>query len=386
MKEYFGNPIKKLGFGLMRLPVQGVGEQAPIDIEQVKQMVDHYLENGYTYFDSAYNYHNGQSEVAFREAVSSRYPREAFQFTTKLPLRRPMDKTEMRTFTDESLQRAGLEYLDLYFLHGIGPDRIQMIDDCDGWGYLQDLKAEGIAKNVGFSYHGHADGLKRILDARQPGEIDIVQLQINYLDWDSPQVQSRLCYEACVERGIGVIVMEPIKGGSLANFGGEMAELMKAADPDASIASWALRFVMELEGVVTVLSGMSNLAQVEDNVKTANAFKPLTPENHEMLKEVIAAIERVPLIQCTDCRYCMDDCPENIPTPRIINVLNEYIKHNNQSGMRRSYGFAVGGGFGGDAPPTGKASDCTKCGTCEANCPQELKITELLEQAVALFE
>ena len=370
----------------MRLPVLGGDDRSPIDIEQVTQMVDLYLENGYTYFDSAYNYHSGQSEVAFREAVSSRYDRDAFQFTTKLPLRRPMDKSEMRALTDESLSRSGLSFFDLYFLHGIGADRLEMIDSCDGWGYMRGLKEEGIAKNIGFSYHGNADGLKRILDARQPDEIDIVQLQINYLDWESSMVQSRLCYEACVERGIGVIVMEPIKGGSLANFTGEIADMFKAADPDASIASWALRFVMELEGVVTVLSGMSALDQVVDNVKTANAFAPLTAENHEMLKEVIKAIDRVPLIQCTDCRYCVDDCPENINTPRIMDVLNDYTKYNNLQGARRQYGFATGPGFGGDGPVFGKASDCTKCRLCEENCPQELAIVDLHEKAAALFE
>ncbi|MCL2137444.1 MAG: aldo/keto reductase [Coriobacteriia bacterium] len=385
MRDYFGKQIKKLGFGLMRLPVLGTDERSPIDIDQLKQMVDLYLENGYTYFDSAYNYHGGMSEVAFREAVSSRYPRDAFQFTTKLPLRRPMDFDEMRALTNESLERSGLEYFDLYFIHGIRPDSIEMINNARGWDYIQGLKQEGIAKNVGFSYHGDAAGLARILDARQAGDIDIVQLQINYLDWESPQVQSRLCYETCVERGIGVIVMEPIKGGSLANFGGDIADIFKAADPEASIASWALRFVMELEGVVTVLSGMSALNQVEDNVRTANSYKPLTEADHAMIKEVITAIDSVPLIQCTDCRYCLDDCPENINTPRIMDAMNDYIKYNNLQGARRQYGFATMPGPGGGAP-YGKSSDCTECGTCEKVCPQELEIMEIHKQAVALFE
>ena len=393
MREYFNKPIKKLGFGLMRLPMQGFGEQAEIDIEQVKQMADLYLENGYSYFDSAYNYNGGLSEEAFREAVAKRYDRDAFQFTTKIPLRRLMDRTEMRAMTDESLRRSGLEYFDLYLIHGINPMGVELVNEMQGWDYMQGLKQEGIIRNVGFSYHGDAEGLARILDARQPGEIDIVQLQLNYLDWDNPTVQSRLCYEACVERGIGVIVMEPVKGGSLANFGGEVAEIFKAADPEASIASWAIRFAMGLDGVVTVLSGMSSLEQMTDNVSTANSFVPLTDADQAVIAEAVAAIDRVPLIQCTDCKYCLDDCPEDINIPRILDALNDYTKYNNLQSARRQYFFATGPSFGpgGPAggpvgPPHGKSSDCTECGTCESICPQELSIMDYHKQAVALFE
>jgi predicted aldo/keto reductase-like oxidoreductase len=386
MKEYFGKPIKKLGFGLMRLPYTGSNERSPVDVEQVKQMVDHYLENGYSYFDTAYGYHGGQSEVVFRQAVTERYPRDAFQLTTKIPLYRPHSAEEMRAITDESLSRAGLDFFDLYFLHGIGPDRVAMLDQMGAWDYLQGLKAEGVAKNVGFSYHGPAEALERILEARQPGDIDIVQLQVNYLDWDSPAVQSRLCYEAVVSRGIGVIIMEPVKGGSLANFPDEVARILKAADPDASLASWAMRFCLGLEGVVSVLSGMSNLAQVQDNVKTAESFTPLSEAELALLPEVIEAIERIPLIPCTDCLYCIDECPERIPIPRIISILNDYTKYQNQMGSKRQYGFATGGGFGGMDQPRGKASDCTACGTCEQHCPQDIDIIAANELAVQLFE
>jgi len=386
MREYFGKPIKKLGFGFMRLPYLGRDERSPIDIEQVKQMVDLYLSHGYTYFDTAYNYHGGQSEVAFREAVTERYPRDAFQLTTKLPLYRPHSFDEMRAITDESLARTGLEFFDLYFLHGIGPDRFPLLEQIKAWDYIKNLKAEGKARNVGFSYHGPADALAKILDEREPGEIDIVQLQINYLDWESPQVQSRLCYETVVERGIGVIVMEPVKGGSLANFADEAAGLLKAVEPDASIASWAMRFCLGLEGVVSVLSGMSTLDQVADNVKTADSFVPLTDSDLELLKQVIVALERVPTIPCTNCRYCVDDCPQNINTPRIIEILNDYIRYRNATGGRRQYGFAVGGGFSGNEPPRGKSSDCTQCGTCEQHCPQEIDIIGAHMQAVELFE
>jgi len=385
MREYFGRPIKKLGFGLMRLPYLGTNERSPIDIEQVKQMVDLYLGQGYSYFDTAFNYHGGQSEVAFRTAVTERHPRESFQLTTKLPLYRPHSFEEMQAITDESLQRTGLDYFDLYFLHGIGPDRMEMLDQMDAWGYLQSLKERGLARNVGFSYHGPADALAKALDAHH-GEIDIVQLQVNYHDWDSPAVQSRLCYETVVERGIGVIIMEPVKGGSLANFPPEVAHLLTDVDPEASLASWAMRFCLGLEGVVCVLSGMSALDQVVDNLKTAESFTPLTDSDRELLKEVIKALDRIPTIPCTDCRYCVDECPEHINIPRIIQILNEYTKYQNALGGRRQYGFATSGGFGGNEPPRGKSSDCTACGTCEQHCPQDIDIIGANERAVELFE
>ncbi|MDR0459344.1 MAG: aldo/keto reductase, partial [Coriobacteriales bacterium] len=216
--------------------------------------------------------------------------------------------------------------------------------------------------------------------------IDIVQLQLNYLDWESPHVQARLCYETVVERGIGVIAMEPVKGGSLSNFADSVAAILKNAEPEASLASWAIRFVYGLEGVINVLSGMSTLEQVIDNVQTADSYRPLTAADLELLQQVTVALEQIPLIPCTNCNYCVDDCPENIPTPRIIEILNEYIKYQNQSGCRRQYGFAVGGGFSGNEPARGKSSDCTECRTCEQHCPQDIEIVEAHQRAVQLFE
>ena len=386
MKDYFGKPIKKLGFGLMRLPFFGKDERSQLDMEAVTQMADLFLESGYSYFDSAYTYHGGQSEVAFRTAVSSRYARDAFQIATKLPLWRPLSAAEMRAITDESLERCGVDYFDLYLLHSVGPDRIPMLEQMGAFDYLQGLKADGLARNVGFSYHGSPEGLSRILDAHGSDQIDLVQLQINYLDWDNPDVQARLCYEAATSRGVGVVIMEPIKGGSLANFPPEAAEILQAVDPEASLASWALRFALDLPEAAVVLSGMTTIDQVRDNIAVAEGSKPLSAADHEVLQQVIAALEKIATIPCTDCGYCLDDCPEQIPINRIIAILNDYTRYQNLLGSRRQFNFAVGGGFAGDGPQSGRPSDCQECGVCEDHCPQGIDIIEANKQAAAIFE
>ncbi|MDR2957209.1 MAG: aldo/keto reductase [Coriobacteriales bacterium] len=386
MKEYFGKPISKLGFGLMRLPFFGKSDSSPLDIDQITQMADLFLQHGFSYFDTAYAYHGGQSEVAFREAVSSRYPRDAFQITTKLPLWRPLNHDEMREITNESLTRLGVDFFDLYFLHSVGPDRFEMLEQIKAFDYLQSLKTEGITKNVGFSYHGDPESLGRLLDSFTPGFIDIVQLQINYFDWENPEVQSRRLYETVYERGIGIIIMEPVKGGLLADFDPDVAQILKQVDPQASLSSWALRFVLELPGVVCVLSGMSNIDHVIDNIKTAESYTPLTDSNKDLLQAVISGLAALPTIDCTDCRYCVDDCPQHINTPRIIQILNDYTKYRNLPSSRRQYGFATGGGFGGGGSPTGKSSDCEECRTCEEHCPQDLDIVGAHKQAAELFE
>ena len=237
--------------------------------------------------------------------------------------------------------------------------------------------------------------MSRFLDARKPGEIDIVQLQINYLDWESPSVQARLCYEAALAHEVGIIVMEPVKGGLLSNLTPEVLEVFKRADAkeadgngvstQASPSSWALRFVLGLEGVINVLSGMSNLEQMEDNIQTAENFKPLSAAELDMLQEVIAALEAVPTLPCTDCRYCVDDCPQKINTPQIIAALNEYTKYQNLRTSMRQYEFTTLG-FPAGVNVSGKSSECTACGTCEEHCPQEIAIIEAHKQAAKLFE
>ncbi|MDR2530632.1 MAG: aldo/keto reductase [Oscillospiraceae bacterium] len=387
MKNYFGAPIKKLGFGFMRLPTLS-DKQEDIDIEQVKKMVDLYIERGFTYFDTAFVYHGGKSEVAVKQAITERYARDKFQVTTKLPLWNPnVTLDEMRQTTQTSLDRMGISFFDLYFLHGIGPGREEMLDKVKAWDYLQSLKDSGTAKNIGFSYHGDADTLQKFLDAHAK-DIDIIQLQINYLDWDDAGVQSRKCYEAAVEHGVGVIVMEPVKGGTLSNFTPAVADIFKKANPNVSLASWALRFPQSLDGVVTVLSGMSNIEQVDDNTTTTDALGVLSDAEREVIAAALDELKKVPTIPCTACRYCVDDCPKNINTPGVINVMNDYTKYSNLANAKRSYAQVSGRNpfMAPDAPTPGKASDCVECGSCEHHCPQHIKIIETHKKAASLFE
>ena len=383
MNSFFSAPIKKLGFGFMRLPETPVGE---IDIEQVNKMVDLYMERGFSYFDTAFVYNNGKSEEAVRKAVVQRYRRDSFQAATKLPLWKPVNFDQMKTMTQTSLDRMGLEYLDLYLLHGVGPERVKMIDDIKAWDYMLSLKGSGKAKNIGFSYHGDADTLSRILDTHAK-DLDIIQLQINYLDWEDESVQSRKCYEAAVAHGVGIIIMEPVKGGLLANFAPNVADVFSKVNPGVSFASWALRFAINLDGVVTVLSGMSSITQVEDNIEIADTAKPLSDDEMAVIADAMEELKKVPTISCTACRYCLDDCPKKINTPKIIDVLNDYTKFQNVSNTKNRYAMITGiraiGAFGGGVA---KSSDCTQCGTCEQHCPQNIKIIEAHKEAARLFE
>ena len=381
MKNYFGKPIKKLGFGFMRLPTLPGKPESDIDIEQVKKMVDLYMERGFTYYDTAYGYHGGKSEEAIRQAVVERFDRDAFQVTTKLPVREKLTPDDLKQMTQTSLDRAGLKYFDLYFLHGIGRG-LEMLDHAKAWDYLRSVKEDGKSKNIGFSFHGDADTLNKILD--EHGKyIDIIQLQINYLDWEDPGVQSKKCYDVAVAHDVGVIVMEPVKGGSLANFTPEVAEVFKKANPNASVASWALRFPIALEGVVTVLSGMSDIDQVDDNTKTADNMGPLTDADMKVIAQAMEELKKIPQVPCTECRYCVDDCPQHINTPGIIRLMNDYTKYQNLPSSKRMYGMITSGMWG--ATPA-KASDCIACGVCETRCPQEIKIIDAHKEAVSLFE
>ena len=384
MKEYFGKPIKKLGFGFMRLPTYPGKPESEIDIEEVKKMVDLYMGRGFSYYDSAFRYHGGKSEEAIRLTVTERYDRDKFQITTKLPVMGTTTLDEMKSMTQTSLDRAGLDFFDLYFIHGVGHGRIEMLDEIGAWNYLKSVKESGKSKNIGFSFHGSADTLNRILDAHHK-DIDIVQLQINYVDWEDDDVQGRKCYEACVAHGTGIIIMEPVRGGALANFTPEVAGIFKKANPSMSLASWALRWTLGLENVVNVLSGMSTIEQVDDNTTVADPFTPLSGDEQKVIDNVMAELKKIPTIPCTECRYCVNDCPQKISIPGILNQMNEYTLYQNLDGARRIYGFITSGWgpFGGSPA---KASDCVACGLCEANCPQKIGIVDCLKEAVKLFE
>lgn len=365
---------KKLGFGLMRLPVL---EDKSIDIEQLIQMVDLYMEHGFNYFDTAYLYHGGASETAIKEALVDRYPRDSYTLATKLPawvIRD--DKNLVQKVFDDQLQKTGVEYFDYYLLHSVVMPHIPVYEGHGCWEWGQRMKAEGKIRYFGFSFHDTADVLEELL--KKHPEVDFVQLQINYLDWENDLVQSRACYEVATRFGIPVTVMEPVKGGVLADLPADAAALLHVADPNASQASWGIRFSASLENVKMVLSGMSSMAQMQDNLRTMENFKPLTEAERSMLFSVAEKILSVPTAPCTGCGYCADGCPQNIPIPVVLRYLNNVKRFGANLQASTFYKKAVEG--------CGAASDCIHCGQCELVCPQHIEITKYLEEAAEAFD
>ena len=364
--------MKKLGFGLMRLPKK----DGAYDMEQIKEMVDLFLEKGFTYFDTAWGYDNGKSEEAIKEALVDRYPREAFQLATKLPAWCASTEEEAKAMFDTSLQRTGVEYFDYYLLHNLGDTRTETFDNFHIWDFLAQKKEDGLIKHLGFSMHDRADKLDEILTAHP--EMDFVQLQINYADWESVTVESRKCYEVARKHHKPIIIMEPVKGGSLAKLPEHIEAIFKKARPDASVASWAVRYAASLPGVMMVLSGMSSLEQMQDNVETMADFRPFNDVDHCVVKDVVAELDKMPQVPCTDCRYCVKGCPQGVAIPGIFKAMNNQFIYGNAAGAKGNYSFATIDG--------GMASKCIGCGACEEVCPQHIKIMDQLKKAVEMFE
>ena len=368
------NTMPKLGFGLMRLPEA----DGKIDIGHLNRMVDAYMQAGMNYFDTAYVYHGGNSEKAIREALVKRYPRDRFMLATKLPawcLKGPEDRD--RIF-DEQRERCGVDYFDFYLLHSIedgGNGETYERLDCFNWGLQK--KAEGKIRHFGFSFHGSPAYLQKVLDAHP--EIEFVQIQLNYADWRNPVVRSGELYEILHSRNIPMIIMEPVKGGTLASLTPELEAMYKAARPEASVASWALRFVGSLPGVMTILSGMSNEEQMKDNIGTFTNFEPLTTEERELVDKVRAIMLNVPQIGCTSCRYCTPGCPMHISIPDVFRAVNTMSLYGDVFRPKAFYGGIIGQGYG-------RASECIACGQCEGVCPQHLPIIDLLKDASAKLD
>ena len=365
--------IKKLGFGLMRLPM--IGDD--VDIGQTKQMVDLFLEKGFTYFDTAWGYIDGKSEQAAKTALVDRHPRESFQLATKLPAwAGPKTEKEAKDMFWTSLERTGVEYFDFYLFHNLGVGRTEAFDKFGIWDFLAERKREGRIRCLGFSMHATADYLETVLE-RHP-ELEFVQLQLNYSDWENSIIQSRRCYEAARKFGKPIIVMEPVKGGALAKLPEKAAEILAKADPDASQASWAIRFAASLEGVVTVLSGMSTLDQMKDNLSYMEAFRPLDAEEMKAIGNVREILAGVPQIPCTDCKYCLKDCPRHISIPGTLRIMNDYLIYHHLEAAKASYGW--------ETRDLNKASECIACGNCETVCPQSIPIIDELAKAAAVLE
>lgn len=364
--------IKKLGFGLMRLPM--IGEE--VDIEQTKEMVDLFLSKGYTYFDTAWGYLNGKSEEAAKVALVERHPRDSFYLATKLPAWCASTEEEAKAMFETSLSRTGVAYFDFFLLHNLGDQRTAAFDEFHIWDFLAEKKAAGQIRYLGLSMHDKASELEKVLQ-RHP-EVDFVQLQINYADWESLTVESRKCYEVARKYKKEVIIMEPVKGGSLAVLPESVEKVFKAADPEATLSSWAIRYAASLDGVITVLSGMSNMEQMKDNLKTMEIFKPLTEREMDVIAEAAAALDAMPQVPCTACRYCEEGCPERVAIPGIFRAVNNLTVYGNESGAKGNYEWETREG--------GTASKCVACGQCEEVCPQHIKIIDELVKAKFLFE
>ena len=370
MSDYFGKEVPKLGFGLMRLPHKGTGT----DIEQTKKMVDMFLDAGFTYFDTAYVYPG--SEAAIKKALVDRYPRDRYTLCTKINafMMAPTENAAKKQFYT-SLERTGAGFFDYYLLHAFMENNYKKYDKFHLWDFVKERKEEGLIKHFGFSYHAGPQLLDQILTEHP--EVDFIQLQINYADWENPSVSSRANYEVARKHGKSITVMEPVKGGTLANPPEAVKKLFKEYHPDMSYASWAIRFVASLDGIITVLSGMSNIAQMEDNLSYMKDFKPLNEEEQKIIQEAQRILGHSATIPCTACHYCMDGCPKKIKIPDIFSAMNKQIGNGQTEEAKKAYAAAIDG--------AGKASDCIECRQCERACPQHLPITENLKEAVKMF-
>ena len=373
MEQYFGESTPKLGFGLMRLPKQS----GKIDIEQTKQMVDLFMGAGLTYFDTAYVYDSGESEKAAKVALVDRYPRESFTLATKLCawMGAHNEKTAKQQFYT-SLERTGAGYFDYYLLHALQAGNYKLYDKYHLWDFVKEQKAKGLIKHWGFSFHAGPEILDEVLT--QHPDAEFVQLQLNYADWENPDVAARANYEVARKHGKSIVVMEPVKGGTLANPPQDVRKVLREVSTDASYASWAIRYAASLEGIITVLSGMSNLEQMRDNLSYMKDFRPLNGEEQTAIRRAQELMNGVKSIPCTACHYCTAGCPKQIPIPEIFGSRNQQMVWGQLEEGRRQYAAAV--------ENTGKASDCIACGQCERACPQQIDVIARLQDCAAQFD
>lgn len=369
--SYFGEGTPKLGFGMMRLPrVNG-----KIDIEETKKMVDAFMEAGLTYFDTAYVYEG--SEEATRKALVERYPRDSYTLASKINAKMMChDEASCKAQLKTSLERTGAGYFDYYLLHALSDSNVELYDQYHIWDFVKEAKEKGLIKHYGFSFHGTPQLLDSLL--KQHPDVEFVQLQLNYADWENPAVTSRANYEVARKHGKSIVVMEPIKGGTLATPPESVKKILLEANPHVSIASWAIRYVASLDGILTVLSGMSTMEQVQDNISYMKDFKPLSEREENVIREAQKALDAIESIPCTGCHYCTPGCPMGIEIPGIFKAMNWYKIYGMKEKAKNRYENVV--------QNSAKASQCIGCGQCEGVCPQQLPIIQYLQECAKVLE
>ena len=364
---------KKLGFGCMRLPMKD-GE---VDYDEFNKMIDYYMENGFNYFDTAHGYIDGKSETAIRDCLSKRYKREDYILTNKLTKPYFDKKEDIIPFFESQLELCGVDYFDFYLMHALNKDVYKHFVECEAFDVAKELKKSGKIKHIGISFHDTSDVLDKILSEHP--EIEIVQIQFNYLDLKDPRVQSEDVYNVCRKYNKDILIMEPVKGGELVKLPDKAKDIFDNINQgkNLSYASYAIRFAASNQGVYKVLSGMSNLEQMEDNVSYMNDFIPLNDSEYQAIYKVSDILRGLNGIACTGCRYCVEGCPQNIPIPDLFSCYNARVQFNDESSVDNYANYTK---------TAGKASDCIKCGMCEKTCPQHLKIRDLLENVSKIFE
>ena len=365
--------MNKLGFGYLRLPRTNPEDANSIDYELLCRMTDAFLAGGGNYFDTAYTYLGGLSEHALKLCLTQRHPREAFRIADKMPTWKVNSKDDLQRFFDEQKERCGVDFFDVYLLHSLNQENYATAEKFDMFAFLREKKQCGEAKKIGFSYHDSPELLDEILTAHPC--VDYVQLQINYLDWNSPSLQAQKLYETAARHGKKIIVMEPVKGGSLSRLPEKEAAILKEMDAGESVSAWAIRFAQSLPETEIVLSGMNSMEQLQDNLRD---MPPLTEEEIRSLMDVAASLRSSIAIPCTGCAYCVDHCPQNIPIPRYFSLYNEYARDPREIWkMQHSYDAL--------AEKHGRARDCIRCGACAQNCPQRIDIPIWMEKVAAAF-